>query len=203
LLKIGLTGGIGCGKTTVAKLFEQLGVPVIDADEIAHQLVEPGQPPLQAIVKVFGANILNSDGSLNRDCLRDAVFSDPSKKKQLEAVLHPEVFSAMQKAIEKLEKPYCIVCIPLLFETGKTDFVDRILVVDCPVADQIERITKRNGFEKNRIMSIIDSQVDREFRLKHADDVIDNSGDGNGLAEQVKKLHNFYVSNSPLGKTSL
>ena len=202
MLKIGLTGGIGCGKTTVSKLFEQLGVSVIDADETAHQLVEPGQPALQAIVKIFGANIVNADGSLNRSTLRDIVFSDTAKKKQLESILHPEVFSMIQKTIDKFEKPYCIVCIPLLFETGKTGFVDRILVVDCPVSNQVQRIILRNGLDQNRIMSIINSQVDREYRLKHADDVIDNSGDGIGLAEQVKKLHNFYVSISASGKIS-
>lgn len=202
MLKIGLTGGIGCGKTTVGKLFEQAGVPVIDADDIAHRLVEPGQPALKAIVSVFGDNILTNDGSLSRAQLRDIVFSDSEKKNQLEAILHPEVFRTIQNSVDKLETPYCIICIPLLFETGQTGYVDRILVIDCPVAEQIKRVSIRNGLEQSRIMTIIDSQVSREFRLRHADDLIDNSGNGDGLAQQVKKLHNFYVSISTTGKTS-
>jgi dephospho-CoA kinase len=202
LLKIGLTGGIGCGKSTIGKLFEKLGVPVIDADDIAHQLVESGQPALQAIVKVFGANILTIGGSLDRKQVREIVFSDPDKKNQLEAILHPEVFRTIQNCVDTLETPYCIISIPLLFETGRTGFVDRNLVVDCPLEDQVERVKLRNGLDQSSIMKIIDSQVSREFRLQHADDLIDNSGDGDGLAQQVKKLHNFYLSISTTGKTS-
>jgi dephospho-CoA kinase len=179
-----------------------LGVPVIDADNIAHQLVEPGQPALQAIVKVFGANILTIDGSLDRKQVRDIVFSDSEKKNQLEAILHPEIFRTIQNCVNTLETPYCIIDIPLLFETGRTGFVDRILVVDCLLEEQISRVKLRNGWDQSRIMMIIDSQVSREFRLQHADDLIDNSGDGDGLAQQVKKLHNFYVSISTTGKNS-
>ena len=202
MLKIGLTGGIGCGKSTVGKLFEQFGVPVIDADDIAHQLVEPGQPALQAIVKVFGANILTIDGSLDRKQVREIVFSDSDKKTQLEAILHPEVFRTIQNIVITLETPYCIIGIPLLFETGITGFVDRILVVDCPLEEQVGRVKLRNGLDQSSIMKIIDSQVSREFRIRHTDDLIDNSGDSDGLAQQVKKLHNFYVSISTMGKTS-
>jgi dephospho-CoA kinase len=202
MFKIGLTGGIGCGKTTVSRLFTELNVPVVDADDIAHQLVEPGQPALLEISKAFGDNVLNFDSSLNRRHLRELVFSDPNQKKKLEAILHPLIFAAMQEKIDQLDSSYCVISIPLLFETHRSHFVNRILVIDCPVEVQIERIKLRDNLTVARIRSIIDSQVSREYRLKHADDVIDNSDSGNGLAEQVKKLHNLYLSiSAPSGQT--
>lgn len=194
MLKVGLTGGIGCGKTTVSQLFIELNVPVFDADEIAHELVQPGQPALCKIVKTFGKAILLPDGSLNRPLLREIVFSDVQQKCRLEAILHPLVFATMQKKIDRSDSAYCILSIPLLFETKKTDFVNRILVVDCPVELQIERVSRRDSMTKERIQSIIDSQVTRHFRLNHADDVIDNTLTPSELAEHVKKLHNFYLS---------
>jgi dephospho-CoA kinase len=203
MLKVGLTGGIGCGKTTVSKLFTELNVPIIDADDIAHQLVEPGQPALLEISKAFGDKTLNPDSSLNRQHIRDVVFSDPKQKQKLEDILHTLVFTAMQEKINRLDSPYCIISIPLLFETHKTDFVNRILVIDCPVEIQIERVKLRNNLTEARIRSIIDSQVSREYRLKHADDVIDNSESGSGLAEHVKKLHNLYLAISALGQKRL
>ncbi len=203
MLKVGLTGGIGCGKTTVSKLFTELNVPVIDADDIAHQLVEPGKPALLEISKAFGDKTLNPDSSLNRQHLRDVVFTDLKQKQKLEDILHPLVFNAMQEKINQLVSPYCIVSIPLLFETHRGQFVDRILVIDCPVEIQIERVKLRNNLTEARIRSIIDSQVSREYRLRHADDVIDNSQSGGGLAEHVKKLHNLYLAISALGQKRL
>ena len=202
MLKVGLTGGIGCGKTTASKQFAELNIPIVDADDIAHRLVEPGQPALLSIRKVFSDKVFNPDGTLNRQNLRDIVFSNPQKKQQLEGILHPLVFNAMQTIIDHLDKPYCILSIPLLLETNMTHFVDRILVVDCPVELQIARVKRRDALADARIQSIIDSQVSREFRLSHADDVIDNSETGSGLAEQVKKLHNLYLSiSASLGQT--
>ena len=194
MLKIGLTGGIGCGKTTVAKIFEQLNVPVIDADAIAHQLVAIGQPALTEIQQAFGADILNPDGSLNRKKLRVSIFSDTERKQTLEAILHPLVYQAIQTALEPLNTPYCIISIPLLFETDMTGLVDRILVVDCAVKTQIERVHKRDNMTTEHILAIIDSQVSRVFRKTHADDVIDNSKTDDRLAVAVKKLHNSYLS---------
>jgi dephospho-CoA kinase len=194
MLKVGLTGGIGCGKTTVAKHFSAMNVPIIDADTIAHQLVEPGQPALLSLIEAFGDKILHPDGSLNRDYLRDIVFSDLEQKQKLEHILHPLVYVTMKEAIDQLDYPYCIVSIPLLFETRRNDFVDRILLIDCPVKTQIERVKRRDNLTEARIQSIIDSQVSRDFRLKHCDDVIDNCLSSSGLAEQVKKLHNLYLS---------
>ena len=193
-MKIGLTGGIGCGKSTVAKIFADLNIPVLDADEIAHRLVEKGQPALVQIQQEFGADILNPDGSLNRKKLRELVFSDPRQKQKLESIVHPLVYQAIQSALEQLSAPYCIISVPLLFETGMTDLVDRILVIDCPVEIQIERVRIRDRLSTETIQSIIDHQVSRACRTAKADDLIDNSDADYGLAERVKKLHNSYLS---------
>jgi dephospho-CoA kinase len=203
MLKIGLTGGIGCGKSTVAGIFGQLAIPVIDADDIAHQLVAAGQPALDQIQRAFGGGVINPDGSLNRKKLRELIFSDSRQKQNLEAILHPLVYQAIQAGLDRLEqldKPYCIICIPLLFETGMTALADRILVVDCPVETQIERVQKRDGMTLENLQAIIGSQVSRAVRQARADDLIDNSKSGDGLAEAVKKLHNSYLSLSRLSR---
>lgn len=194
MLKIGLTGGIGCGKTTVAKIFEQLKTPVIDADEIAHRLVAIGQPALTRIQQEFGTGVFNPDGSLNRKILKDIIFSDYKQKEKLESILHPLVYQAIQSELKRVNTPYCIISIPLLFETNMNHFVDRILVVDCSVETQIERLQKRDNMTTQRIQSIIGSQVSRDYRKAHADDLIDNSKTDNRLAEEIKKLHNLYLS---------
>ncbi len=194
MLKIGLTGGIGCGKSTVAQLFNRLyNIPVIDADIIAHQLVEPGQPALSLLQQTFGLSIINSKGALDRNKLRDIIFSDRYKKHQLEKILHPLIYQTMQSEFEQQTSAYSILCIPLLIETQMTHFVDHILVVDCPVNTQIERVMQRDVLSKERISSIIRSQVSRKTRLSKANTIIDNSNSGSPLAEQVKKLHNQYL----------
>jgi dephospho-CoA kinase len=194
VLKIGLTGGIGCGKSTVTTIFKQLNAPVIDADDIAHQLVGVGQPALLLIQQTFGNHSLNTDGSLNRRYIRELVFSHPEQKQTLEAIIHPLVYQTIQARLVLLTSPYCLLSIPLLFETNKADFVDRVLVVDCPVATQIERVQKRDHLSTERVQSIIDSQVSRAFRIAHAQDVIDNTQSTTELAQQVEKLHNLYLS---------
>ncbi|MDO9105161.1 MAG: dephospho-CoA kinase [Methylovulum sp.] len=199
MLKIGLTGGIGCGKSTVAQLFTQLGVPVIDADNIARRLVAVGQPALLAIRQAFGAGILAQDGSLDRAALREIIFSDAEEKLKLETLLHPLIYQSIQAEVvllmQQARSAYCIICLPLLFESGKADgFVDRILVIDCPVEEQIARVSARDHLTLERVQSIIASQVPRPYRLTHADDVIDNSKTDDRLAERVKKLHNLYLS---------
>jgi len=194
MLKVGLTGGIGCGKSTVAEIFADLNIPVLDADQIAHSLVEKGQPALTRIQQEFGASILNPDGSLNRRHLREIVFSDLKQKQKLESILHPLIYKTLQAELEPLVAPYCIISIPLLFETDMTHLVDRILVIDCPVETQIERVKIRDNLTIERIQSIIDNQVSRAYRIAKADDLIDNSTTDYRLAEQVKKLHNLYLS---------
>jgi dephospho-CoA kinase len=197
MLKIGLTGGIGCGKSTVARIFEQLKTPVIDADEIAHQLVAIGQPALAQIQQDFGTRVFKPDGSLDRKKLSEIVFSDPKQKQKLESILHPLVYEAIQATLNQLNqlnKSYCIISIPLIFETNMTHLVDRILVVDCSVETQIKRVRKRDNMAIERIQSIIDSQVSRAFRKAHTNDLIDNSVTDDRLAEEVKKLHNLYLS---------
>jgi len=194
MLKIGLTGGIGCGKTTVSKIFDQLHIPIIDADEIAHQLVAVGQPALLEIEQAYGSGMLSSDGSLNRKKLRELIFSEPSQKQKLENLLHPLVYLSIKTEVERLNTPYCIICIPLLFETQMSHLVDRILVVDCSVQTQIKRLKKRDNMTLESIQSIINSQVSQAFRKAHTNDLIDNSETNDRLAEQIKKLHNFYLS---------
>jgi dephospho-CoA kinase len=194
MLKVGLTGGIGCGKSTVAEIFADLNIPVLDADQIAHSLVEKGQPALARIQQEFGASVLNPDGSLNRRHLREMVFSDLKQKQKLESILHPLIYKTLQAELEPLVAPYCIISIPLLFETDMTHLVDRILVIDCPVETQIERVKIRDNLTIERIQSIIDNQVSRAYRIAKADDLIDNSTTDYRLAEQVKKLHNLYLS---------
>ncbi len=194
MLKIGLTGGIGCGKSTIARMFSQCyNIPIIDADIISRQLVEAGQPALIKIKQIFGHSIINNDNSLNRHELREIIFSDADKKKQLEKVLHPLIYQAMQAEFEKQTADYSILCIPLLMETKMTAFVDRVLLVDCPVETQIERVKNRDQLSTENILSIINTQVSRKQRILLADDIIDNSNSSSQLAEQVKKLHNQYL----------
>lgn len=193
MFKVGLTGGIGSGKSTVAGLFARLGCPIIDADVIAHQLVEPGQPALSAIRRAFGDEIM--DGAvLNRKKLGDIIFADSVQKQILEGLLHPLIRSAIQARAEQCDAAYVILAVPLLIETGMADLVDRILVVDCPEAIQIERVQKRDNMPPAKINAIMANQASREERLRHADDIIDNSIPDTALAEQVKKLHNHYLS---------
>ena len=194
MLKIGLTGGIGCGKSTVTDLFNSLyNIPIIDADIISRQLVEPEQPALSQIQQKFGKLIINQDGTLNRAKLKGIIFSDKEKKQQLEAILHPLIYQQMQLECAQQTTEYCILCIPLLIEANRKDAVDRILVIDCPVEMQKKRVSQRDKLSSEKITSIISSQVSRKLRLSHADDIIDNSNSANLLAEQVKKLHNQYL----------
>lgn len=194
MLKVGLTGGIGCGKSTVSELFSDLGVPIIDADIIAHQLVEKGQPALTQLVQNFGEIILNEKGDLDRGYLRTLIFKHADKKQHLESLLHPLIYAQINTQIIQLNSPYCIICIPLLIETQKTANVDRVLVIDCMQQQQISRVIQRDALEKNQIEAIIATQASRKERLGFADDIIDNSKTPSQLAEQIKKLHNLYLS---------
>lgn len=197
MLIIGLTGGIGTGKSTVTKRFIELGVPVIDADEIAHELVKSHQPALQAIISEFGTEFLTAEGELNRSLLRQVVFDDPQRRKILESILHPLIRKEMLRRAGLISAPYCIFCIPLLAETRQTDMVDRVLVVDSPEKLQYERVKKRAGLSETEIKAILAAQAKREDRLAVADDVIVNEGSLDDVYRQVDRLHEKYLGLDP------
>ena len=193
MYSVGLTGGIGCGKSEAARAFAALGIPVIDADQIARDLVIPGSPALEEIVAEFGPQVLAQDSSLDRRALRERVFTDPPARKRLEAILHPRVRDEMVLRQDRLDGPYCILVIPLLFEAGLETLVDRVLVVDCTEDQQIARVAARDGVERRLIEAIMASQIPRGERLARADDVLDNSGDPRELTAQVARLHARYL----------
>ena len=202
MLKIGLTGGIGSGKTTVCGLFTDLNVPIVDADVIARQLVQPGQPTLTTLAKTFGDTILNPDGTLNRAELRQRTFNDSRVRQRLDEIMHPLIHRQIASAVDDLSTPYCIIAIPLLVETQKSDRVDRVLLVDCPVETQLKRVLDRDKISREQAEAIIAAQATRKQRLALADDVIDNSREPSLLAEQVKNLHNLYLSLATTRTTS-
>ncbi|MCX7627971.1 MAG: dephospho-CoA kinase [Methylophilaceae bacterium] len=193
---VGLTGGIGSGKSTVASLFAELGVAVTDTDAIAHQLTAPGQPALQAIAQTFGSHYLAPDGTLDRAALRRRVFSDPAAKRTLEALLHPLIRAAVVEVIAHplAGAPYRMIVVPLLFESrGYTALCQRTLVVDCPEALQIQRAMARSGLSEAEVRAIMATQLPRAQRIALADDVIVNDADLATLAEKVRLLHHDYL----------
>ncbi|MCK5666469.1 MAG: dephospho-CoA kinase [Thiotrichaceae bacterium] len=194
MYKIGLTGGIGCGKSTVSDLFKKHSTPIIDADEIAHALVMPGQKALSQISHCFGPNCITTDGHLNRAGLREIIFNDADKKLQLEGIMHPLVYAEIDRQLNRLTSPYCIISIPLLIETKMQSLVDHILVIDCPMEIQINRVKLRNGLNDTQVMAMINSQVSRTERLAHADSIIDNTRDIIFLSQQVSNLHDQFIN---------
>lgn len=194
MLRIGLTGGIGSGKSTVCGLFQKLGVPVIDTDLIARELVEPGSAALQKIVALFGQQLLHADGSLDRARLRQLVFSDKEQLMQLEQLLHPLIREEMEQRIRTLRSPYVLLAIPLLLEKEWQHSLDRVLVVDCSESLQRERVAKRDGSSAETIEHIIARQIPRSQRLAAADDIINNNGTIASLQQQVESLHQRYLS---------
>lgn len=194
-MKIGLTGGIGSGKSTVCALFAGHGVPIIDADIIARLVVEPGQPALDEIVAHFGPAVLQTDGHLDRGEMRKRVFDNTDDKKRLEDILHPRIRALMsdesRRALE--QSSYCILAIPLLLETGQQALVDRILVIDCDPEQQLRRVSARDQRSLAETRRIIQSQASREARLAIADEIINNDGDEDALVSQVSVLHARYL----------
>ena len=191
-LKIGLTGGIGSGKTTVSGLFADLGIPVIDADVIARALLQPGEETERQVKEIFGNKILDARGNIDRSMLRKLVFEDDSARANLESVLHPLVRREILAQVEDISAPYCVIVIPLLLETGYQEFVDRILVVDCPLQTQIDRASQRDQVDSKQAAAIASAQISRQDRLQAADDVIDNSADISALEHQVAELDAKY-----------
>jgi len=194
LLKIGLTGGIGSGKSAASAHFAKLGAEVIDTDLLSRELVEPGQPSLAEIVDAFGECMLDGDGRLNRSRLRERIFADPAARRTLEEILHPRIREAMMARAQRSSSPYVIFVIPLLFETGQQSLVDRVLLVDVPEALQRARAGARDGLDDARIDRILQAQTDRETRLRGADDVICNDGTLDELRAAVEKLHLEYMN---------
>jgi dephospho-CoA kinase len=193
VLRVALTGGIGSGKSVVSAHFESLGVPVIDADVLAHKMVAPGAPALLEIQKTFGAHLVNPQGQLNRAALREIVFHDPQQRRRLEAILHPPIRQAMESWLKEQTTPYALLVVPLLFETGQESIADRILVVDCDESLQYERVTGRDNVKRAQIQQILASQADRQTRLAGADDVIVNNGGLAELTEATERLHQYYL----------
>lgn len=189
---IGLTGGIGTGKSTVANIFKNFGVPVIDADEISHQITQKNGIAFAPIISHFGKDILDADETIDRKKLRHIIFQNPAEKKWLENLLHPIIRQTMRDTLQKINAPYCICVIPLLAESSGIEFIDRILVIDAPVDIQLERAKKRDSATDAHIKKIIASQASQSARMKIADDVIINDGDLNALTHKVRILHEKY-----------
>jgi dephospho-CoA kinase len=192
-LRIGLTGGIGSGKSTVARLFVELGVAVIDADELAHRLMSPGGAAVSAILRQFGAD-LSADGGIDRRRLGRLVFEQPQQRQRLEMLLHPMIRIEMERAARSAQTPYCVLVIPLLVEADQSDLVDRVLVVDTDMETQIARVRARDQRNDAEIEAILAAQADRTQRLAAADDVINNYGDLRELHRQVEALHQRYLT---------
>jgi dephospho-CoA kinase len=190
---VGVTGGIGSGKSTVAELFRTLGAALVDTDAIAHELTLPGQPAVMQIAEHFGEGFVTADGSLDRAAMRAKVFSDEAARRELESLLHPMIRREVDTRVSDARGPYVLLLIPLLVETGGyAKLVDRILVVDCDESLQVQRTIRRSGLTEEQVRAIIRTQASRAARLELADDVIHNNGGLAELAPQVQALHARY-----------
>lgn len=193
-LVIGLTGGIGSGKTTVCSLFAKRGVEIIDADQVSRKLVLPGSVALMQLEENFGKEILLADGSLNRTRLRQMAFSDSGVRQKIEAILHPQIRSAIVQQIARSNSSWLILAAPLLLEHGSYNFVDRVLVVDADEAQQIARTSARDNCSSEEVQRIMQTQWTREQRLQRADDIISNNGNAAELEQQINTLYQQYES---------
>lgn len=191
--RVGLTGGIASGKSTAAKFFGALGVPIIDTDQLARDVVEPGQPPLERLVERFGTSILTADGHLDRPVLRTIVFSDPKARADLEALTHPAIGAAVEARSAAAGGIYQILVIPLLVEKNLGSQLDRVLVIDCDEELQIRRVQARDGATVEQARAILNAQVSRTTRLKAAHDVLKNDADMSAVRDQVTTLHTRYL----------
>jgi len=193
-LRIGLTGGVASGKSTVAQRFRELGVPVIDADECARAAVARGTPGLAAVVEKFGAGFLTPAGELDRRALREVIFADPSRRAELEAILHPLIRADMEKRAAAATGPYVVLAVPLLIEGGNATPVHRTLVVDVDEEVQIDRLVARDGGTREQAAAILAAQASRSARRQKASDLIRNSGTVAELRHAVDQLHQRYLS---------
>jgi len=192
---VGLTGGIGSGKTTVARLFADLGAALVDTDEVAHTLTAAGGRATAAISAAFGPQMLSPDGAMNRPAMRALVFSNPGKKTRLEAILHPMIRQASREALNNVNAPYVLLIVPLLVETRHyISWCQRVLVVDCDEETQLQRVMLRSKLSREQALQIMASQTTRAIRLAAADDVIDNNAEAEALPAQVSILHQRYIA---------
>lgn len=191
---VALTGGIGSGKTTIANEFAKFGVPIVDADIIARQVVEPNTPAIDAIKSHFGKKIITLDGKLNRGLLREIIFSDPNEKRWLNALLHPLIQQETQKQLHQSNYPYVLWVVPLLIENNISHLANRVLVVDVTPEEQTQRTIKRDNISLEQVNNILKAQVSREKRLSYADDVITNHTKDSSIQDKVANLHNKYLS---------
>ena len=193
MLVVGLTGGIGSGKTAASDYFKVLGIDVIDADIASRVVVEPGQPALAAIAEHFGSDVLLTNGELNRAALREKIFTDPQQKQWLEDLLHPLIGAEIDRQLAAVTSPYALFVSPLLLETQQSGRCDRIIVVDVDVATQVKRASSRDNNSEAMIRNIINSQMSRADRLSRADDIVSNSGSLAELHQQIDRLHQRYL----------
>lgn len=191
---LGLTGGIGSGKSAAAQCFVDLGVHLVDADNAARWVVEPGRPALGQIAEHFGADVLQPDGSLNRSALRELIFKDPQQRTWLEGLLHPLIREEIRQYLARAESAYAILVSPLLLETSQHQMVQRVLVIDVPESVQIERTVLRDKTNEEQVRAILKAQASREERLSRADDVIVNDRNPAWLKSEVERLHHFYLT---------
>ena len=190
---IGLTGGIGSGKSTVAATFANLGAGVIDTDAISREITQPGLPATKAIEKHFGNQVINPDGTLDRNAIKQHIFNDPDERNWLEELLHPLIKAELKRQIDELETPYCIAVIPLLFEVEFYESINRILVIDVTEETQIERTMKRDGVSREVVIKILQAQAKRKDRIARAHDIIINDGSTEDVIAQVEQLHHKYL----------
>ena len=191
---LGLTGGIGSGKSAAADAFAELGIETIDADHSARWVVEPGRPALDKIVERFGEAVLLDDGQLNRAVLREHIFSEPEQRQWLEELLHPLIRDELQQFLDAAQSPYAILVSPLLIESGQNKIVQRVLVVDVPSEVQMARALQRDQVSEAQLRAIMQVQLPRDERLKHADDVLCNAADKAALQREVSRLHDYYLT---------
>ena len=191
---LGLTGGIGSGKSAAAAHFIQLGIDLVNADQAARWVVEPGRPALAQIAEHFGADILQADGSLDRAALRARIFQDAGERRWLERLLHPLIRQEIIEVLARATSPYAILESPLLIESGQSQLCQRVLVIDVPEAVQISRTVSRDGNDEAQVRAIMAAQASREERLAKADDVIVNDRDLAWLQQEVERLHRFYLT---------
>lgn len=191
---IGLTGGIGSGKTAVSDTFKSLGIDIVDADVSSRRVVEKGQPALDDIQAHFGDGILDSENKLDRTKLREIIFKNPQERVWLEKLLHPKIAEHIKDQLESSNSPYCVLVSPLLLETEQKSYCSFVLVVDVPEESQIARTTKRDDVSEEQVKNIISAQIDREKRLEQADEIIINDGSMEELKEKVMVLHTKYLS---------